>query len=186
MKSKQLYLATALLISAPCLAAAGPLITPDPFGGAVAGPPGSSVGWGFTVQSDASDWVAFVASFPLFESNPSVGLYTDFIGAHGGPVNFALPPGAPDWIESFRPAAQTGLGSYTIAPSALPGAVDSGTIRILYQLYTGDPNTCGSCAAGTGSLDVPFQVTVNAAPEPGTWLLLAMGIGWLARRGLTS
>jgi len=182
MTTTHTYLAYALFLTVPCLAAAGPLITPDPFSGSVAGYPGSSVGWGFTVQSDPSDWTAFVASFPLSESNPSVGFYTDFIGAQGGPVNFVLPPGAPDWIESFNPVAQTGLGSYTIDPAALPGAVDSGTILILYQLYSADPNTCGSCSAGTGSLDVPFQVTVTAAPEPGTWFLPAIGLALLAAR----
>jgi len=157
------------LVALPLLAGAGVVAS---------GAPGETTEFGFTVQSDPTLWVTFVASFTLFETNPSLGFYSDIIGTEGGPTDFALPPGAPDWT--------TQLGSFTIDPSALPTAEDSGTIRVLFQRYAGDPGVCSAtCFVDAGSMDVPFQVTVTSAPapEPGTWVLLIAGIGFMVRRG---
>jgi hypothetical protein len=140
------------------------------------GTPGETVTLDYTAPSDPALWVTFVTSFPLSETNPALGFYTDVIGSLGGPVDFALPPGSADWA--------TTLGTYSIDPSALPSAEDDGTIRALYQRYSGDPGVCGAaCFVDTGSVDVPFQVQVTAAPEPSTGLgLLLAGIGMIRKR----
>src|SRR5947209_2529983 len=118
-------------------------ITLDPTGGGVTGTPGSIAGWGFTVQAHPTLWTSFVSSFTLSETDPSIGLYTDFIGMQGGPVNFVLAPGAPDWVEAFDNGSQTGIGAFAILPGASGGSQNSGLIHVMFDLFTSDPNVCG-------------------------------------------
>jgi hypothetical protein len=165
-----------LLLVSCCAATAGPLVTLDPTSGAISGAPGDTIGWGFTVQSDPGMTTSFLSSFTLFETNPSIGFYTDFIGSQGGPVDFTLPAGAPDWIEPFDPIQQTGVGSFTIDPGALIGAQDNGVIHIEYQLLSSSP--CDTFCSG--SIELPFQVTVVApVPEPATWGAVLIGLALL-------
>ena len=99
-------------------------------------------------------------------------------------MGFALPAGAPDWIEPFDPIQQTGVGSFTIDPGALIGAQDTGVIHIEYQLF---PSTSVSVNAPSlcdpfcsGSIELPFQVNVVAsAPEPATWAVGLLGLAFL-------
>ena len=151
--------------------------------GKIAGLPGDFLGWGFTVEADPSLWISFVTSFTIDETNPSVGIYSDFIGNEGGPTNFELAPGAPDWTQSFDAISQTGLGVFSIDPNALMGSRDSGKIRVLYDAFAQDPNVCDGCTGALGQFDVPFQVTVGA-PEPSAWLLAGLGLAalWRFRR----
>src|SRR3954454_5964911 len=161
---------------------AGP-ITLNPADGFIAGQPGQTIGWGFTIQSDPVLWTSFIATFPIGESDSSIGFYTDFLGLQGGPSNFVLAPASPDWVQSFNAALQTGIGSFTIFPGTPPGA-DTGSIHVQYAIYSADPNSCPSCFAGTGELELPFSVEVTAspavAPEPGTWTLFTASLVALA------
>jgi len=155
----------------------------DPIDGSISGTPGESLGWSFTVTADATEWISFVTSFTIDETNPSVGFYTDFIGAEGGPTNFVLAFGAPDWTQVFDDVMQTGLGVFAIDQGAVVGSVDSGNIRILYSAYDEDPNSCEGCSGTPGSFDVPFAVAVvdvSDAPEPGVYLLTGMGLAALS------
>ena len=119
-----------------------------------------------------------IQSSLIGESNPTLGFYTDFIGAEGGPVKGILAPGAPTWTQSFDDISR-GVGAYTIDPGATVGAVDAGSIEIQYATYSANPNLCGICAVGIGTVDLSFQVTVTDAPvsvtpEPSfVWPLLA-------------
>ncbi len=177
-------LAIGMLWAAALMAA--PVITLDPADGALTGAPAGTVGWGFTLTPDATEWITVTGSFLLTESNPSLGFYGDLIGSQGGPSGGLLPPAPqPDWVQSFDLGLFTGLGFYSIDPFAAPGAINSGTIRILYERFSDDPTTCGDCYLGSGELDAAFSVTVadNAVPEPSTWLLLPAGtIAILAKR----
>jgi hypothetical protein len=163
---KKLFL---LAIALPLAAGASIIVT---------GTPGETVTLNYTVQPDPTLWITFLTSFPLSETNPSLGFYTDVIGSLGGPVDFALPPGSSpddDWT--------TTLGTYTVDPSALPSAEDDGTIRALYQRYSGDPGVCSAaCFVDTQSVDVPFQVQVTSTPEPSTTLGLLLAGAELIRR----
>ena len=167
---------------------AGPLVQIDPAAGAITGTPGGITGWGFTVQSDPLEWISFAGSFLMNETNPGLGIYTDLIGASGGPVDFVLPAGAPPWIQVFSDAAQTGIGSYALSPASLPGDQNSGVLRVQWVAYSGDPYTCGSCFTGSFQQDFDFSVTVAAAPstdapEPGTLsVLLIAGALFLYRK----
>jgi hypothetical protein len=174
---KTILIATLVGVSLTAFATADTLVMLNPTSGDLTGAPGDSVGWGFDIQNTSSGlWVSFTQSFLLNETNPSVGMYTDLIGPQGGPVNFELGPNT-SWDEAFDAAAQSGVGSFLIDPAAVIGSVDSGSIRILWDEYTGDPQTCSDCRATEFSVDLPFSVTVDPVPEPSTiWLALAGGL----------
>ena len=167
---------------------AGPIIQLDPADGAVTGAPGGTTGWGFTVQADPLQWISFSGSFLMSETNPAVGVYTDLIGASGGPLDFVLPAGAPAWTQFFSDAAQTGIGSYALSPVSLPGDQNAGVLRVLWVAYSADPYTCGNCFAGSFQQDFDFRVTVadaqsQVAPEPATLpLVLIAGALLLGRK----
>jgi hypothetical protein len=156
-------------------------IVSDPFSGSVQGAAGSDVGWGFTMTSHPNYYLSVLGSTLIGQTNPTLGVYADFIGASGGPSNYVLGPGAPDWIEVFDGISH-GLGAFSIDPGALLGDTDSGLIEVLYAAYSADPNTCGTCILGTETIDIPFQVTVGAngpaaVPEPSFMGLTGLLLG---------
>jgi hypothetical protein len=186
--TKSLFLVAAILVTGTGALTASPVVSLNPVDGAIFGSPGDTIGWGFDVQADATQWVSFAGSFTLLETNPSVGVYTDFIGMQGGPVNAVMGPGAPDWIEPFDSGSQTGIGSFAIDPSVIPGSSDSGVIRVLYVSYSIDPNFCFvECTQTPGFMDVPFTVEVAApppsgAPEPASLVSVLIGMSALIYR----
>jgi hypothetical protein len=105
------------------------------------------------------------------ETNPALGIYTDFIGSQGGPVNAVLGPGSASWIETFDAGSQLGVGSFSIDPAAAFGASDSGILDVEYETFSGDPNVCGSCDIGFADATAAFEVQVTPTPEP-------RGLGW--------
>jgi hypothetical protein len=159
---------------------AAPVLT-IPNNGAISGTPGQTVGWGFTMTSD-SNYVTVIGSYLLTESNPALGLYEDYIGPMGGPVNAVLAPSYGKWEVFFNAGTKTGLGGFTISPNAQIGQSNTGTIRVLVELFTADPNGCDSdCYVDSISLDVPFSVTAVApVPEPATVLLTGSALLALA------
>ncbi|MEO8369095.1 MAG: hypothetical protein ABI806_07850 [Candidatus Solibacter sp.] len=166
---------------------AGPLVQIDPAGGAITGTPGGITGWGFTVDSDPVEWISFAGSFLLNETNPGLGVYTDLIGASGGPLDFLLPAGAATWAQGFSDAAQTGIGSYALSPGSLAGDQNSGLLRVLWVAYSADPYTCGSCFTGSFQQDFDFQVVVmeapaQSAPEPATLSVVLIAAALFAYR----
>lgn len=174
---KLLCLASTLL-PASLLAAT---VTLDPSDGNITGLAGQPIGWGFTIINNSPvEWISFTESILVGESNPLLGVYSDFVGPQGGPTTFSVQP-LDTWTESFSDASQTGIGEYLIDPSAVSGAQDSGVIRVMWEQFAGDPSTC-NCSPAAFSQDVPFQLTVSNAPEPGAAWLAAVGCVWLLRR----
>lgn len=172
---KTLILAAAFSFSL----AAGPVLTLTPSGD-LSGRPGETVGWNFTLTSDDTEWISVIGSFPIFETNPLLGIYTDIIGSLGGPTNNSLAPGEPAW--------QGLLANYQIDPLAAVNDSNFGTIFVLYERFSADPSTCNDCRTGEGQLEAAFSVTVSDVPEPGTWALLAAGLALcgIARRSRRS
>lgn len=158
-----------------CILSASPVLTLDPSSGSISGLPGDTVGWGFTLTSDDTEWISVVTTSLINESNPALGFYTDTAGLFGGPMNAVLAPGAAPWVMSFDALNQTGLGAYTIDPSAPIGAMDAGMIDLNYETFSADPNICSSCATGFGDLQVQVQVTA-ATPEPANFVTFLFGI----------
>lgn len=169
-----------VLTAAMGIATAAPVLTLTP-AGTVSGAPGSAVGWGFSLTSDATEWIAVIASFTTDETNASLGFYVDLIGTQGGPTAGVLPPGDPDWVQDFDLGLGTGVGYFQIFPGAPLLSENSGNIRVLYERFSADPATCGGCQLGSEELIVPFSFRVDSAvPEPGTMALLCAGLGALA------
>jgi hypothetical protein len=165
------------LFSMTFLAAAhaDPSFTLNPSSGIIFGSPGSTVGWGFDLTSDPSLWVTVTSSMVLIEDNP-LGVYSDFIGLQGGPFGGALQPNAPDWIENFNAATQSGLGGYAIDPLTPAGQIDDGLLLVEYETFSENPATCGSCYVATGEFFEDFTIQTVATPEPSFAILLGFGL----------
>jgi hypothetical protein len=157
-----------------------------PANGAVDGVAGATVGWGFTVNwtSTNNDLVTFYTSSITADSNPFLlqANYTDYIGYQGGPNGGLLSPVSSPWTETFAPALQQGVGSVSVTTDlsvATPGAEDTGQIAFYFDVY----DSTGSTQLGNPSgysYSSAFSVTVDGAPEPGTFGLLLAGAGILA------
>lgn len=183
-----LRVCTLALLGSAALSATGITFSPIPPSGQISGLPGETIGWGFDITPDSTDWIAVTGSIWLFETNPAIGFYTDFIGLQGGPLGGYLQPLTPNWLQLFDNSLSTGLGSFTIDGAAPLGASTSATLRILFERYSDNPTVCNNCFLEGGSADL--QLTVNVAeptaavPEPATYSLLAaaLAILWVKKR----
>jgi hypothetical protein len=192
---KRLF-ALAIFASAPALYGSA-VMTLDPVGGVIAGPPGSTVGWGFSVINGAN-WITIDSVSIENETSPlggTSGGFTSYMDQLGGESNGVTAPGD-TWNQGFAPGAPgTGVGQYAIDPGTAVGASDSGDFVIFYDEFTADPNSCGSCFLDTLQMfdadSNPPAFTINvtppssSAPEPGTggsFLLGALALARVVRR----
>ena len=159
-----------------------------PASGIVGGPPGSVVGWGFTLtDSDPSDWVVPVGS--SFTGSQVFGTYVDYLSLPTAPLYVAGPsPESATVAQAWDPILQLGLGEFDINSTAIPKPI-TGDIVVQYDVFSQDPNDLnfdpGSFVTD-GTISV--AVSVQVAPEPGTlWMLLAGGLPlalWRSARSL--
>jgi len=172
-----LFWQVVLLIAGAHLAHAGtilgvipPSLVLIPSDGVIAGLPGSTIGWGFTV-TNATDWLVITST--SFTPSTSSGTYTDYTQ-----FNFIVVGPAPETesvTQVFSPLDLTGAGSFTIAADA-PGGTDiTGEIVMTYDLFSVDPNSPSfNPILDTISTDNPLpvfaEVQVSVVPEPATWL----------------
>jgi hypothetical protein len=182
------HLLTAGMIFAAVAAASNTSVTFDPVGGAISGTPGSTIGWGFTI-SDSVEYVllqqsdfcpAGITEVGLPCANNPAGTYTDFTG--NAPV-IGPAPDSPSVTQGFNLAALLGFGSFQISPAAAPGTVIDGEIAVVYDLFTGDPNTDPTAMqiGGDNFVTLAASVTVDeeSSPEPGTMLPVGIAIACL-------
>ena len=117
LKKTMRYFVISFLLTAAALHAGTVTLDLNPLGGSITGGPGDTVGWGFKLTNSTADWISVTSSALTFETNPSLGVYTDFIGLQSGPLpSFALAPST-FWSETFDGVSQ-GIGSYAISSSA--------------------------------------------------------------------
>lgn len=179
------------------VALAGPVLTLTPPNG-LAGLPGSTAGWGFTITNDvgyieitSSQYCVNPVNFPLVCTFSTLGTFTDFISSFNDII--VGPTGAMDDPSSvsqvFDPIADTGIGSFAIDPGASIGDSDEGQIVLTYTLTDLDPNNPAAQVLGTDLvLSADTGVTVaSATPEPATAGLLVAALAAIAtlRRGST-
>ncbi len=152
-------------------AKAGVVLTLSPGNGALSGAPGQTVGWGFSLTPDPTDWITVDATVVSVENNPAFGSFQDFLGAQGGPSDGALAPGGSAWTESFDFVDHQGLGAYSIKGTQKPGASDAGTFTVIYETFSANPNLCPNCYVSTSEVSANFSIA--GVPEPDTvWLSL--------------
>lgn len=160
-------------------------ITLLPLNGAVDGVAGATVGWGYTVDWEATNNQLYLTSTSVgSESNNSImvfGSYTDFTGGTLLGTGVTTQP--------FDNSNRLGVGSCHISSDpafAIVGAVDTGYITFDFDvLDAGDNPIYASTYSGDStafSVTVDAPLTSSATPEPGSVWLFGAGLvltGWL-------
>jgi hypothetical protein len=163
----------ALLVCTPASAAPDFTFAVLPAGGAVAGPAGSTVGWGYDITNpSATDWLELLS----VNADPFV---------NGTPLNiFDLPILAPLATRTVPYDGINGLYELTWDAGAPAGFVNSGVFVLTAQFWDGDPLAGGTLIgpANDQSDDYAATVTGGVAPEPATMLLVGSGLIAFARR----
>ena len=191
----RVFYITAFGLLATCLAAFGDSVTLtlDPVGGTVSGSPGDTVGWGYTLDNNTSDYLLVSSSSfceagqdPLFTTcSPALGAstYTDFTSS-----NFILIAPGNSASATFDASTLSGVGAYAIDPLVTSGS-DSGFITVIYDLFDADPTAGGNqIPQDNGLLD--WEVSASAevevtggtspVPEPATAGLVVAGLLFFA------
>jgi hypothetical protein len=173
MKNRLLSL---LLVAASTAAFASPILTLDPANGQRSGAPGTTVGWGFTIENDTSFYLVVTSVVPT-GFDPATGSFNDYVAS----VNFTAVAPNSNYSEAFNSSIPTGFGEFLILNTATIGAITGADFEVLYDLLVNDPN--GPLGSDGGDLYGNFfnntsgQVTVTdastaAVPEPATLSLL--------------
>ena len=185
MNIKRLLILTTLVSAWANVSQASTILTLNPTSGIVSGTPGSTVGWGFTLSNDVGFIVPSLVVFCEGSFNPTCsdtyGTFTDFVAQFQTNVLGATV------VQTFNNATNQGIGSFAINANAPIGAIDLGTIFLVYDTFTcdiTDPN-CNAIQTGfSEAISAPAEVHVVAsvAPEPATFGLIVGGTlvfaGW--------
>jgi hypothetical protein len=162
----QLLPVVGLFLSLACPVSAGVVFTLDPPDGSVSGPPGSLVGWGYSLtNTDPTNWFNSTNLNSDSFSNGTPTLLFDFpILAPGDTVTETL-----DLLNSI------GLFEFQWDVSAPVGFADSGDFTLGGQWWEGDPLNGGNFIADAPDIALPYLATVtqesSTVPEPSTWWL---------------
>jgi hypothetical protein len=186
---KRLFHLLAAGIAFAAIAPATAVFAFDPIGGSLSGNPGATIGWGFSIQDTTEFVLVSESSFCPTGSTASdlpcsstIGTYTDF--STNIPV-VGPSPDQPSVTQAFILATQQGYGSFHINTTATAGTVMSGEIAIVYDLFTGDPNSGGAQIGGDNFTFLPASITVTSAagvPEPSAMVPLGIALLWGFRR----
>lgn len=144
-----------------------------PASGAVGGPPGSMVGWGYEISNEsASDWLVTTTlnSDSFLYSTPN--------------LLFDFPAIAPGATVRLPYNAKQGLGLYELVwdSSAPVGFQNSGMFTLSAQWWTGDPLDDGTLIMEAQDESQPYQAVVEPEqpiPESSTLILLIGGLNAL-------
>jgi hypothetical protein len=178
----KLWLTISLAMAIGGAASASPVLSLSPTTGDITGAPGTTTGWGFYLSSDDTDWISITSVFILSQSELGFGTFHDLLSIQGGPTDFVFAPNSTAWSESYD-GLGNGLGSFDVSALDASGTFDTGTIRVLFDAYIGDPNVSGVYDYSS-YMDVTFLVealTPVPTPEPGSGYLLLTGLIALAR-----
>ena len=148
-----------------------------PASGAVAGPAGSTVGWGYSITNpDPNHWLSLT------------GLSADsFLNGVPDGAIFDFPVVGPSTTLSVSYDGTQGLYQFTWDAGAPTGFNNSGTFVLSADWYDGDPLGTGQFVEVAADRSASYFAEVTAAvphsiPEPATLLLVASGVlglvGW--------
>jgi hypothetical protein len=166
----------ALLISTTALPADSFQFSLVPENGSVAGSPGTSVGWGYSITNQSSaDWLVTtdLTADPFLHGTPT--------------LLFDFPTIAPGQTitEPFDANTAAGLYELTWDSGAPDGFVNTGSFVLSAQWWDGDPLSGGAEIAAAPDASAAYSATasavVNNAPEPSAWLMVGSGLIVLMR-----
>lgn len=150
-----------------------------PVGGAVSGPPGSTVGWGYvTTNQSAQNWLVLTAvSADVFlNGTPDSSIF-----------NFpTLAPNA-TISQAYDAVNLIGLFQLTWDPTAPAGFVNSGVFTVSAEWWTGDPLAGGQFISLAIDQSAAYSAGVTPSatvPEPTSLLLVLPGLWgvWLRKK----
>lgn len=174
-----------VLALAPVISAQAALtLTLAPASGTISGSPGQTVGWGFTITSDPTNWLLITS---VQGNGGTVGTFEDVLSNFVGINSYALAPNAAAWTESSTPGlglAAGSIGRIAINAGAAVGSFVTGTMVVTYDLYDGDPFVSGNFVS-SGSFDAAYRLDVvaptnTAIPEPGSVVMVTAGLALVA------
>jgi hypothetical protein len=146
----------------------------DPAGGILYGNPGDTVGWGFTLTTDANYTVYIEASdfCPTGQlvTSPCTPNYTDLIGFQNGVY---INAGDPEQVQDFDPVNELGFGSYVV-----PGAAQTGQLYLEYFLGDSQGNPIDGTDT-TIAINAEVAPEIVATPEPALWPISGLAIAAL-------
>jgi hypothetical protein len=147
-----------------------------PANGAISGPPGSTVGWGYSISNQSTtNWLVLTGlSADVFPNGtPSAALFDFPTIAPTTTLTVAYVPGV------------AGLYELTWDVTAPVGFTNLGSFILSGEFWTNDPLAGGSFVSLAADQSAAYSATVTpsaAVPEPATFLLLLTGLGALALR----
>lgn len=174
-------LATAVLLLPLSVCAGSFSFTLVPVSGDISGPPGSTIGWGYTLTNDTALWIQpmGVSADAFLNGTPNV--LFDFPAVAPGSfvtLNFSL---VATGACSFPPC---GLYSLTWDTTAPVGFVNSGSFIVSSDFYSGDPNNGGTDLGPAPDASAAYSATVTGSgtPEPSSLTLMVSGLAGLGLR----
>ena len=142
-----------------------------PVGGAVSGPPGCTIGWGYTLSNpSATNWLVLT------------GISADLF-SHGTPDSspFDFPILAPLATASvpYNATTLSGLFQLTWDSTAPVGFVNVGLFTVSGEWWDSDPLAGGQLLVAAADQFATYSASVTPSavvPEPSTLALLATGL----------
>ena len=133
----------------------------------VSGGAGSTVGWGYSISNDTSNWL--LAQFINFSTPAQSGSF-DF-------TIFDYPFIAPHTTVtlSYNPAG-SGLAQFTWSSSAAPGTVNAGSFLLEARLFS---DMSGKIDLGPVNVSAPYSVSLSPVPELPSLVLVGFGLACL-------
>jgi hypothetical protein len=138
-----------------------------PASGDISGLAGSTVGWGYTITNDTSDWLVTMSlSADAFQDGTTESFF-DFP---------ALAPDSAATVDFV--AGVSGVYQVTWDTTAPIGFVNTGTFILSSDYYNGDPLAGGMYIATAPDLTAAYSATVSGSlvPEPPIAVLLTSGV----------
>ncbi|MGH9396194.1 MAG: PEP-CTERM sorting domain-containing protein [Terriglobia bacterium] len=153
-------------------------LTLIPASGDVSGSLGSTVGWGYTLTTNTSNWLETLSvSAGSFIDGPP-NLIFDFPNV--GP-NSSLTEDFPLVSTASCSSPPCGLYEFTWNSNAPSGDVNSGMFTVSSEYFSGDAanpasNDLGPAPDASASYSVSVSSSTTVTPEPSTVLLLLTGL----------